>query len=114
MALVPSLSVLLFHTLRWRAKAPWEQPPRGFNIPAALITKTEGTACLSLTDLAENRYIFPQFSCQSSYPDLAIGAKEILDEVARGILSEGQPEELCAGRRVRDLIYPDENEHLPD
>jgi len=48
------------------------------------------------------------------YPDLAIGAKEILDEVARGILSEGQPEELCAGRRVRDLIYADENEHLPD
>jgi hypothetical protein len=52
--------------LRWRAKAPWEQPPRGFNIPAALITKTERTACLSLTDLAENRYIFPQLFCPGS------------------------------------------------
>src|ERR1700704_1989819 len=67
MALVPSLSLLLFHTLRWRAKAPWEQPPRGFNIyQPALITKTEGTACLSLTDLTKNRYIFPQFSCPAS------------------------------------------------
>src|ERR1700736_5525974 len=74
MALVPSLSVLLFHTLRWRAKAPWEQPPRGFNIyQPALITKTEGTACLSLIDLAKNRYIFPQFLCRAS----AIGLESL-------------------------------------
>src|SRR5258705_3404102 len=66
MALVPSLPVLLFHTLRWRAKAPWEQPPRGFNIYQPALIKTEGTACLSLIDLTKNRYIFPQFSCPAS------------------------------------------------
>jgi hypothetical protein len=32
MALAPSLSALFFHTLSWRAKAPWEQTPRGPNI----------------------------------------------------------------------------------
>jgi hypothetical protein len=40
--------------------------PGGFIFQPALITKTEGKACLSLADLAENRYIFPQFSCQGS------------------------------------------------
>jgi len=41
------------------------------------------------------------------YPGLAIGAREILDGVVRGILSEGQPEEDCAKSRLSDLIYPD-------
>jgi hypothetical protein len=49
--------------------------PLGGNIPGGLIftsrapvliTKTEGTARLSLNDLAENRHIFPQFSCAAS------------------------------------------------
>jgi arginine/lysine/ornithine decarboxylase len=31
-----------------------------------LITKVEGSARLSLSDLAESRYIFPQFSCAAS------------------------------------------------
>ena len=49
--------------------------PLGGNLPGGLIftspapvliTKTEGTARLSLNDLAENRHIFPQFSCAAS------------------------------------------------
>ena len=46
MALAPSLSVLIFHTLRWRAKTPGEQTPRGFNVlvfyRSAVITKADG------------------------------------------------------------------------
>ena len=78
MALVPSLSVVLFHTSTWRAKAPWEQLPGGLIYQPALITKTEGQRALSLTDPAKNRYIFPQFSCSASIqvkllkPDLAL------------------------------------------
>jgi hypothetical protein len=40
------------------------------------------------------------------YPGLAIGAKEIMDGVVSGILSEGQPEDLCTESRLRDLVYP--------
>jgi hypothetical protein len=46
MALAPSLSVLIFHTLRWRAKTPGEQTPRGFDVlvfyRSAVITKADG------------------------------------------------------------------------
>jgi hypothetical protein len=49
--------------------------PLGGNLPGGLIftspapvliTKTEGTARLSLNDLAENRHIIPQLSCAAS------------------------------------------------
>jgi hypothetical protein len=42
------------------------------------------------------------------YPDLAIGAREILDRVVCGILSEGQPEDVCAESQVKNLIYAEE------
>ena len=39
------------------------------------------------------------------YPALAIGAREILDRVVCSILSEGEPEKVCAESGVSDLIY---------
>src|SRR6516164_3770607 len=65
MALVPSLSVLLFHTLRRRAKAPWEQPPRGPNIyQPGLITKAEGQRPFPSVTLQKTASVFLDFRVQ--------------------------------------------------
>ena len=68
MALVPSLSVLLFHTLRWRAKAPWEQPPRGPNIyQHGLITKAERQRPFPSVTLQKTASFFLDFRAQPQW-----------------------------------------------
>jgi ATP dependent DNA ligase domain len=84
--------------------------PGGFIFQPALITKTEGKACLSLADLAENRYIFPQFSCQGSALALRGGSETRLLSRNQKDLGSKFPEvkDSIAALNIQDVIIDGE------
>ncbi len=65
MFLAPSLSVLFFHTFRWRAKTPTGQIPWGSKGVLDLIEENQGSKRPSLADRAQNQIGFPQIFSQA-------------------------------------------------
>jgi hypothetical protein len=76
MVLAPSLSVLLLHTFRWRAKGPHGASSVGAsNQAVGSIRKSQGQNTLSLAYRAENQLSFPKFSLGRSFRRSFVTAK---------------------------------------